>query len=310
MGCCGPKVVGVICCVLDILTAIFVFLGYTRESPTQRIVTGLYYLVLAVSCVMVIFAGDNASLFRPFLVLKPVILIELLMICILFVSILLNEPLSEERSGLIFTLVVCLLITALFAWFYSIIFRAYVELAEKSAPDNANLDAAGPTCCCGPLRAKIETGIPVFALIGFSFLLSEARAIFIYECKGCSTVHVSLGYLCLASAIAYLVVIFAQRDRNPSLFLPYLIIMPIILIMHLWDIALVLVIILESSLEGYYRVIPLTMPLLFAYVIFPALHIWFYSLIFRAYNRTKQQMFSRFIAYSSRSRAEESRVGP
>ncbi|KAL3098764.1 hypothetical protein niasHT_024518 [Heterodera trifolii] len=326
MGCCGPKVVAGISCVIDILCAIIAFLGYTLEKPDQSIVTGVYCLILAFACLLVIFAGDNASLFRPFLVLKPVILIVLLMLCIVNVSILLNEPflrdrlhltnmdsikqytLSEVRSAFVVILVVCLLLTALFAWFYSIIFRAYVKLAEKSASDNANLDAAGPTCCCGPCRARIETAIPVFALIGFFFLLDEARGTLFYKCLNYCSVNNTFGYLCLVSSIAYLVVIFAQNERNPSLFLPYLFIMPVILIIRLLNIALMLsIIIAGSSLRGFYLELPPSIGLLSGYVIFTVLHIWFYSLIFRAYNRTKQQMFSHFIANSSSRR---SRVGP
>ncbi|KAL3075497.1 hypothetical protein niasHS_012004 [Heterodera schachtii] len=314
MGCCGPKVVGVICCVLDILTAIIVFLGYVRqESPNQRIVTGVYCLILAFACLMVIFAGDNASLFRPFLVLKPVILIVLLMLCIVNVSILLNEPflrynlrVTNMDSIKQYTLSEGTKKSCCFVRFFSIAFS--FPLAEKSASDNANLDRAGPTCCCGPCRARIETAIPVFALIGFFFLLDEARGTFFHKCLNYCSVNNTFGYLCLVSSIAYLVVIFAQNERNPSLFLPYLIIMPVILIIRLLNIALMLpIIIVGSSLREFYLELPPSIGLLSGYVIFTVLHIWFYSLIFRAYNRTKQQMFSRFIANSSSRR---NRVGP
>ncbi|KAL3075496.1 hypothetical protein niasHS_012003 [Heterodera schachtii] len=335
MGCCGPKVVGVICCVLDILTAIIVFLGYVRqESPNQRIVTGVYCLIHAFSCLMVIFAEDDASRFRPFLFLKPAILIKSLSACITSLIILLNEPsfivfsheltkkdkemsLSQIRILVIFMVVALPPVTVLFAWFYSIIFRAYVELAEKSAPDNANSKgygdvSAGPTCCCGPFRARIETAIPVFALIGFFFLLDEARGTFFHECLNYCSVYNTFGCLCLVSSIAYLVVSFAQNERNPSLFLPYLIIMPIILIIHLLAIALLLyriIVGLGSSDPEFYEALHLIIGFFFEISMYTVFHAFFYSIIFRAYKKTKQQKSTSFIANSS-SRAEESRVGP
>ncbi|KAL3098733.1 hypothetical protein niasHT_024487 [Heterodera trifolii] len=353
MGCCEPKVVAVISCLLNIFNAIDVFTGYGLQLTSfQLYSTGVFYLVLAFSCFAIIFARDNASLFLPFLVLKPVVLIKTLSYCIVYVTILLNGPsfiihwalvitnsgrllsLSEVNILVIVSLVMFLPLTVLFAWFYSIIFRAYVELAEKSAPDNANSEgygdvaagsegyddvAAGPTCCCGPCRARIETAIPVVALVGFFFLLSEASDTYTFFYSNCKNdndnfciVYVIYCSLCLAAAIVYLVVVFAQRERNPSLFLPYLFIMPVILIIHLLDIALLLFIIIRglgSSDPRVYEGLHLIIGFLFEIFIFTVLHIWFYSLICRAYKKIKQHKSASFIANSS-SQAEESRVGP
>ncbi|KAL3098765.1 hypothetical protein niasHT_024519 [Heterodera trifolii] len=335
MGCCGPKVVAWICCVIDILSAIIAFSGYGQyETFVQRICTGALCLIHALSCLMVIFAEDDASRFRPFLILKPAILIKSLSACITSLIILLNEPsfivfskeltkkdkkmsLSQIHILVIFMVVALPPVTVLYAWFYSIIFRAYVELAEKPAPDNANSKgygnvAAGPTCCCGPFRARIETAIPVVALIGFFFLLDEARDTFFHECLNYCSVYNTFGSLCLVSSIAYLVVSFAQRERNPSLFLPFLFIMPIILIIHLLAIALLLyriIVGLGSSDPRVYEELHIIIGFFFEISMYTVLHAFFYSLIFRAYKKTKQQKSASFIANSS-SRDEESRVCP
>ncbi|KAL3101051.1 hypothetical protein niasHS_001511 [Heterodera schachtii] len=341
MGCCGPKVVAVISCVLNIIGAILFFIGYgLKESRTESIWVGLFCLVLAFSCFAIIFAGDNASLFLPFLVLDfPALLLDAYLFLRVLLALILehkssfwhemNEPSPIDVTvKLIIMLVISLIVTALFAWFYSIIFRAYVELAEKSAPDNANSEgygdvAAGPTCCCGPCRARIETAIPVVALIGFLCQLFVA-VVYFYHYGQCDYVDycfafILLGPVCLAAAIAYLVVVFAQRERNPSLFLPYLFIMPVQLLITL-SLCVWLLVIREKILGP--QILPhrggfaFTIILVDDYImmlfteLFPLVfHSWFYSLIFRAYKKTKQQKSASFVANSS-SRAEESRVGP
>ncbi|KAL3090417.1 hypothetical protein niasHT_028374 [Heterodera trifolii] len=311
-----------ISCVIDIIIAISAFIAGSDHDTLQCISVGVYWLILAFSCLMVIFARDNASLFLPYLVMKPALLVASLVGCIILVGLLLfaHSFVHNRAEAILLTIfvVVSLLCTALLTWFYFIIFRAYVELVEKSAPpDNANSAeaygdvAAGPTyCCCGPCRARIETAIPVVALVGFLFQLNEACVLFFIECKDFCVVVIILGSMCLVSSIAYLLVLFAQRQHNPSLFLPYLIIMPIVMIIHWLDFALLLFdtfMLSSTSVLG----LPVFIGLLLAFSVVPVLHKWFHAIIFRAYKKTKQQQqkSASFIANSS-SRAEESRVGP
>ncbi|KAL3098787.1 hypothetical protein niasHT_024541 [Heterodera trifolii] len=348
MGCCDPKatpIVAVIGFMLDIALAIFFFV-YLPKIVFVFILLVLPFLIIAFCYLMVVFGHiyRNCSLFLPFLAVKPLGLICGVLLCItsvpsiIFINKVKNKlekypPSSYKSSSLtilndrelyeIISMIVMGLTTALHAWFYSIIFRAYVLVKEKSAPDNANSKgygdvAADPICCCGPFRARIETGIPVVALIGFFFQLSAAAVAFFgyHLCSEYCFVHLSFALLFLASAIAYLVVIFAQRKRNPLLFLPYLIIMPIAKFASviLW-ILLFIGLILKFNKIPADEVDPIAgllffivLPLLFLFSI-TLFHTWFYSIILRAYKKTKQQKSASFITNSS-SRAEESRVGP
>ncbi|KAL3100999.1 hypothetical protein niasHS_001459 [Heterodera schachtii] len=346
----GPKatpIVAVIGFVLDIAIAIFFFVNMPIINFTT-ILFILPFLVIAFCYLMVVFGHiyRNCSLFLPFLALKPLGLIVGVLLCITSVPsiIMINmeknklekDPsrkspyltvLVDREPYVIIFMIVMGITTALHAWFYSIIFRAYVLVKEKSAPDNANSEgygdvAAGPTCCCGPFRARIETGITVIALIGFFFQLSAAvmsfsfyNLCFWFGLEHCF-VALLFGLLFLASAIAYLVVVFAQRERNPSLFLPFLFIMPIAKAasVSFWIFLFFYLIKLFNKIpsDKVGPLIPLlfffVLPLLFLFSI-TLFHTWFYSLIFRAFKKTKQQKSASFITNSS-SRAEESRVGP